>query len=173
MVIKRMRWKAIQFSDNEDNDRKTEWYGLKSLSSPRPVKELTPFENELISLVKTIKFRKVRNHFQDQLKQDLKRMKASNKTMTFADKTTNIYRLTREEYEKILNDSIATTYKKASNNIKKNINTAGKQVLRSNKVLKRMQTNGENNCFISLKDHKENFQNNSTARLINPEKKRA
>ena len=90
--------------------------------------------------------------------------------MTFADKTTNIYRLTREEYEKILNDSITATYKKASNNIKKNINTAGKQVLRSNKVLKRMQTNGENNCFISLKDHKENFQNNPTVRLINPAK---
>ena len=48
MVIKRMRWKAIQFSNNEDNDSKTEWYGLKSLSSPRPVKELTLFENELI-----------------------------------------------------------------------------------------------------------------------------
>ena len=25
----------------------------------------------------------------------------------------------------------------------------------------------ENNCFILLKDHKENFQNNPTARLIN------
>ena len=97
-------------------------------------------------------------------------MKASNKTMTFADKTTNIYRLTREEYEKILNDSITTTYKKASNNIKKKINAAGKQVLRNNKVLKRMQTNGETNCFISLKDHKENFQNNLTIRLINPAK---
>ena len=33
-----------------------------------------------------------------------------------------------------------------------------------------MQTNGENNCFISLKDHKENFQNNPTVRLINPAK---
>ena len=44
MVIKRMRWKAMQFSNNEDNDSKTEWYGLKSLSSPRPLKELTPFE---------------------------------------------------------------------------------------------------------------------------------
>ena len=29
---------------------------------------------------------------------------------------------------------------------------------------------GENNCFISLKDHKENFQNNPTVRLINPAK---
>ena len=29
MVIKTMRWKAIHFSDNEDKDTKTEWYGLK------------------------------------------------------------------------------------------------------------------------------------------------
>ena len=87
MVIKRMRWKAIQFSNNENNDSRTEWYGLKSLSSPRPVKEITPFENELISLVKTIKFRKVRNHFQDRLQQNFRRMKASNKIMIFADKT--------------------------------------------------------------------------------------
>ena len=91
-----MRWKTIQFSYNKNNDSKTEWYRLKLLSSLRPVNELTLFENELISLVKNIKFRKVRNYFRDQLR----RMKASNKTMTFADKTTNIYRLTRGEYEK-------------------------------------------------------------------------
>ena len=35
------------------------------------MKELTPFENELISLVKNIKFKNVRNPFQDQLQQDL------------------------------------------------------------------------------------------------------
>ena len=88
--------------------------------------------------------------------------------MTFADKTTNVYRLTREEYHKILNDSITARYKKARNNIKKKINAAGKQVLHNNTVLKRMQENGENNCFISPKDHKENFLNNPTVRLINP-----
>ena len=43
-------------------------------------------------------------------------MKASNKTMTLRDKTRNIYHLTREEYEKMLNNSITATYKKASNN---------------------------------------------------------
>ena len=75
------------------------------------------------------------------MKRDLKRMKASNKSMAFAHKITNIYRLAREEYEKILNDSITATYKKASNN------AAGKQILLNNKVLKRMQGNGENNCF--------------------------
>ena len=46
MAIKRVRWKTIQFSNNEDNNSKTEWYALKSLSSPRPMKELTPFKNE-------------------------------------------------------------------------------------------------------------------------------
>ena len=68
------------------------------------MKELTPFENELISLVKSIKFKNVRNE----------RMKASNKTMAFTDRSRNIYHLTREEYEKIINNSITATYKKAS-----------------------------------------------------------
>ena len=62
----------MHFSHNEDYKNKTEWYGLKSLNSPRPVKELTLFENELFSLVKNIKLRKVRNDLQDQLQQYLK-----------------------------------------------------------------------------------------------------
>ena len=33
-----------------------------------------------------------------------------------------------------------------------------------------MLINSENNCFISLKDHKERFTNNPTTRLINPAK---
>ena len=35
-----------------------------------------------------------------------------------------------------------------------------------------MEINGENNSFITLKDHKANFNNNPTVRLINPAKKR-
>ena len=30
-----------------------------------------------------------------------------------------------------------------------------------------MEVNGENNSFITLKDHKESFNNNPTVRLIN------
>ena len=33
-----------------------------------------------------------------------------------------------------------------------------------------MEVNGKNNSFITLKDHKENFNNNPTVRLINPAK---
>ena len=34
-------------------------------------------------------------------------------------------------------------------------------------ILNRMLTNGKNECFITLKDHKPNFKNNPKVRLIN------
>ena len=37
-------------------------------------------------------------------------------------------------------------------------------------ALNRMFINGKNNCFITLKDHKENFLNNPKTRLLNPAK---
>ena len=94
-VITRMRWKAIHFnnSDSKDNniEENTEWYGLKSPCSPRQIKELIPFENDLVELIRNIKFRKIRNTFQEKLKEDIKLIKDSHKTMTFADKTSNMY----------------------------------------------------------------------------------
>ena len=37
-------------------------------------------------------------------------------------------------------------------------------------ALERMFINGKSNCFITLKDHKENFLNNPKIRLLNPSK---
>ena len=37
-------------------------------------------------------------------------------------------------------------------------------------ILDRMDINTKNTCFITLKDHEENFLNNPTMRLINPAK---
>ena len=41
-------------------------------------------------------------------------MKDSHKTMTFADKTSNMYRLTKEQYDKLIMNFIISTYKKAN-----------------------------------------------------------
>ena len=71
----------------------------------------------------------------------------------------------------MINNAITSKYKKASNNIKKQINIDGKQILRNREVLSRLEINGENNSFITLKDHKENFNNNPSIRLKNPAKK--
>ena len=71
MAIARMRWKTIHFNSNSSTDNKIEdnieWYGLKSPYSLRQVKELIPFENDLVELIRNIKFRKIRNNFRKKL----------------------------------------------------------------------------------------------------------
>ena len=122
--------------------------GLKSSKTPKQVKELIPFETDL-ALVQNIRFRKTRNHFQKKVQKDVQLNKSSDKTVTFANKTTNLYRLTKAEYNRMINDAITSKYKKASNNIKKQINIDGKQILKNKQVLNRLKINGENITFNS------------------------
>ena len=42
--------------------------------------------------------------------------------------------------------------------------------MRDKELIKRMETNVEGNSFITIKNHKENFDNHATVRLINPAK---
>ena len=84
MVIKRMPRKVI---DCDLKGRiKTETYGLKSQKTPLPINELAAFENDLIGLVKNIKFRIVHNQLQKTLKSVIELIKQSSKTLTPADK---------------------------------------------------------------------------------------
>ena len=124
MVTARMRWKATHFNNNDSTgnniEDNTEWYGLKSPYSPRQVKEVIPFENDSVELIRNIKFGTIRNTFQEKLKEDIKLMKDSPKTMTFADKTSNMFRLTKEQYDKSIMNSTTSTYKKATGTLKTN-----------------------------------------------------
>ena len=67
----------------------------------------------------------------------------------------------------MINNAITSKYKKASNNIKNQINIDGKQIVKSKEVLNRLEINGDKNSFITLKNLKENFNNNPTVMLIN------
>ena len=66
------------------------------------MKELVPFENDSVELIINIKFRNMRNNFLEKLKDDIKLIKESNKTMTPTDKTSNMYRLTKEHYDQLI-----------------------------------------------------------------------
>ena len=76
--------------------------------------------------------------------------------MTFVDKTSDMYRLTKEQYGQSIMNSITSIYKKPNSNIKKQIKMARKNSMRGNEVIKRMKTNKEGNSFIIIKDYKEN-----------------
>ena len=97
-------------------------------------------------------------------------MQESGKTLTPADKTTNMYRLSPEEYSRLKHNAVTSKYKKASTKIKENVEKSSVKLVKKAGVLERMSKNGSNQCFITLKDHKENFQNNPQTRLINPAK---
>ena len=105
--------------------------GLKSQKTPPPINKLPTFENDLIELVKNIKFQTVRNQLQRKLKSDIKLIQQSSKTLKPADKTSKMYRITKEEYNKMRRNAITSTYKKANENIKKRINEKEKKSLKS------------------------------------------
>ena len=104
------------------------------------------------------------------MRRDIQNMRESGKTLTPADKTSNMYRLSKEEYNQLKKNAVTSKYKKASGKIKEKIEKGGVKFAKKAGILDRMDQSGDNNCFITLKDHKENFQDNPTTRLINPAK---
>ena len=49
-------------------------------------------------------------------------MRSSKKTLNFADKISNMYRLKKEEYRRLLQNVVTTTYKKSSKETERRIN---------------------------------------------------
>ena len=105
------------------------------------------------------------------LREDLRKVRSSKKTMTFADKTSIMYRLEKEEYHHLLQNAVTTTYKKFNKETERKINCEGIKYAKEANILDKVELNGTANCFITLKDHKANFLNHPTTRLINRKNK--
>ena len=77
--------------------------------------ELKPFEEDVLKLLENIKFRDTKDHFQENLANDLKEINSSDKIFVFAaDKTRNIYETSPDTYNKLLHDNMTKTYKHGS-----------------------------------------------------------
>ena len=121
-LIKRMRWKALIYLEKIDLEEK-ETYGFKSRNCPPVVDELVDFENDMMKMIKDIKFKKIDNPFQNQLKKDIQEIHSSDKVLIKADKSRNICKMKKEEYEKLLHENITNTYKKSVPSKLEKINT--------------------------------------------------
>ena len=86
-------------------------------------------------------------------------MQTSKKTLTPADKTSNIYRLNKNDYQNLLRNVVTTTYKKAIKNIGTKINKQGIKFTKQADILDKIEINGTVNSSVTLKDHKQNFLN--------------
>ena len=181
--IKRLRWKAFFFdrdtnnsdesandSDSSSEEEQTNTYGFKTPKTPPKKLHLKAFEEDLYTLIKKIDFDPRMNDFQQKLRNDCRDIKSSNKLLVPADKSTNLYQLDVVQYKKLLTENITKSYKKANANSKKVIDLEAKAIADDLDITERVQCLAEKDAFITLKDHKTNFLNNPTCRLINPAK---
>ena len=66
-VLKRMRWRTLEFTGKLEASSDKETYGFRSLKCPPTVAELSNFENDLMLMAKNIEFRKISNNFQKKI----------------------------------------------------------------------------------------------------------
>ena len=64
------------------------------------------------------------------------------------------------DYILLLHGNITKTYKKTDEKLKNNINKEAKEIAKKLGLDNRMQGYANSTAFITLKDHKENFQSN-------------
>ena len=129
--IKRLRWhcyfigppnfNTVIFDKNDENPssqcahstntppeselpefEKQQWYGFKTENTPPVIKELITFENELYKLLRNLKFRKVNDKFQGQMKETIKSVKSSNEILVPADKSPLFYKIPVQMCNKLL-----------------------------------------------------------------------
>ena len=173
-VIKRMRWKAFFFDKDDQNDpddEELETFGFKSRKCPPQHPDLQAFERDLLQMIQQISFRPFRNEFQDKLRNDINKIRSSDKAFIPADKSRNYYEMDKSEHDKLYTENITKTYKKLRDEtVYKDINKEAKTFTDNLRLSDKVECLAESNAFITLKDHKENFINNPQCRLINPAK---
>ena len=167
--IQNLRWKIIFFL-NPYNSKKKETFGFKTTNVPKPVPELEAFENDMLEMVKKIEYRNVNNKFQNELKKEQKFVQRQSKVFVAADKTTNFYLVEPNEYKNYVDKNVQKEYKKAKNQTVKKINQAHKNIVSNLGLEDRVFKTMDRQCFITAKDHKNDFKNAPSFRLLNPTK---
>ena len=85
-----------------------------------------------------------------------------------ADKTTNYYKMEKEDYNEYMERNITKEYKKANKNDFKNVVKKDISIATKLDIVDRVYSTSKREAFITLKDHKPNYKNNPKFRLINP-----
>ena len=110
------------------------------------------------------------NDLQKKLNKDVKEIQEEHNIFVKADKTTNYYKTAPEDYMTLVNKNVTKTYKKTNPNVPDIITLEDKKIAEKIELADRIEVSASRDSFITLKDHKPDFINNPTCRLINPSK---
>ena len=173
--IKRVRWAAFWYERKQNNrnadpnenqdEEQNDNFGFKSPRTPPQNRFLKAFEKDMYQLINKVEFDNRRNHFQRQLKNDVRDIKSDNRITVAADKSPKLYEMSVEDYGKMLLDNITKAYKKTNSAIIDTINREARDIADSLSLADRIEKTAVKSAFITLKDHKPNFRNNPTCRL--------
>ena len=78
--------------------------------------------------------------------------------------------MNKEDYEKVMHENITKRYKKTNESKIKTINKSAKKIANRLDLEGRIEKLQENESYIIIKDHKDDFYHNISCRLINPSK---
>ena len=171
--LRRLRWKAHYFLSGQAETSTKETYGFKSRNSPPKINELIPFEEGMLKLIHNIEFddNASKCNFQRTLYTDIEtKIKKPNNLLIPADKTTNYYSMNTATYEKLITENVTKTYKKSCPEVIDQLNSQSARVAKKLGLDNRIEKLAEKEAFITLKDHKPEFHDHPTCRLINPSK---
>ena len=169
-LIRRMRWAAWHFLHPKEEGPTKETYGFKTTNAPPQVTEMKEFEDKMSNMIREVTFTNTQNHFQTQLRNDVKKIKEEPGIIVAADKTTNYYRMDPQEYKNLLHNNVTSEYKTAHHNTVKAVQRAENRIVKELELEDRIEVRAEKEAYITLKDHKDNFRNRPSCRLINPSK---
>ena len=164
VFIHNTKWRVDVATNPEkykNNSKKT--FGFNSTRAPPHIKELEELQEKLAEMVKNIQFTNpARNKLQDKLRSEIKEINKDTKLYVKADKTANHYKVSVEEYEKLVEKSIHSDYRKADaakvNEIEQEAKTIAHKLELGNRIFKTSKREAK----VTLKDHKGSFSHNPT-----------
>ena len=168
-TIKAFRNKAIPFLKKSSSKSK-ETFGLKSINNPDAVPELRNFENDFINLAKNIQFKKFDNNLQRNLRRICSDIQGEPKLIIPADKTHNFYKLTPKEHQDLRVKDVQNCYKKEKKEALEKVKKDHQKLAKKLNISDRLFRTSKQECFITIKDHKSNFRENTKVRTLNPAK---
>ena len=124
----------------------------------------------MTDLIHSIKFKSVKNRFQQIMKQDIAKINKSHKILFSAEKFTNTYMMHPREYNKSLSGNTTNTYKRSNQKRVSSFNIETKKIAKKFSHDDRIEKLKEVQVYFTIKNHKEKSPHFKSFRLNNSSK---
>ena len=176
-TLEAIKWKIHHHYNPRKAGQHKETFGFpttKAAPKPKPdcpsAAPLKEFEDGLLEIIKSIEFDHTTNKFQENLKVDVQKICDDKNVFVSADKTSNFYKMEPTKYKEMLDQNIQKEYKKIEPEEVLKYEKEDVKLAKTLDIEDRVHRTAEREAFITIKDHKDNFQNNPKCRLLNATK---